>query len=61
MVKVVELLDDKICLGLEGIKCLTFRDLKGNFEKIYEKAYGIRREVRFTESRPVSECKTIQV
>ena len=49
------MLDDKIGLGLEGIKCLTFRDLKGNLEKIYEKSYGIRREVRFTEPRPVSE------
>ena len=55
MVRVAELLDDKIGLGLEGIKCLTFRDLKGNFEKIYEKQYGIRREVRFTEQRPISE------
>ena len=51
----VGFLDDKIGLGLEGIKCLTFRDLKGNFEKICEKTYGVRRETRFTEPRSVSE------
>jgi hypothetical protein len=55
MVRVIELLDDKIGLGLEGVKCLTFHDLSGNFEKIYEKKYGVRREVRFTEQRPISD------
>jgi hypothetical protein len=55
VVKNVELLDDKIGLGIEGIKCITFGDLKGNLEKIYEKPYGIRREIRHTEPRPISE------
>jgi len=55
MVKNVELLDDKIGTRMEGIQALTFTDFKGNMEKIYNKAYGVRREVRATEERPAHE------
>jgi hypothetical protein len=55
IIKNVEFLDDKMGLGIEGIKCVTFSDFKGNLEKIYEKPYGIRREIRHTEPRPITE------
>lgn len=55
MVKNVELLDDKMGTRMEGITALTFTDFKGNFEKLYNKAYGVRREVRNTDERPAHE------
>lgn len=55
MVKNIELLDDKVGTRIEGIQAVTFTDFKGNLEKLYNKAYGVRREVRDTEARPASE------
>jgi hypothetical protein len=50
-----EAVDDKIGIKLEGCNCITFRDFQGAFEKIYSKTYGVRREVRSNQPRPIRE------
>ncbi len=50
-----EFLDDIIGIKLEGVNCITFRTFEGHFEKIYSKTYGVRREVRSNQPRPISE------
>ncbi len=50
-----EFIDDRIGIKLEGVNCITFRTFQGEFEKIYNKKWGIRREVRSNQPRPIQE------
>jgi len=53
-VKTVELSEDYRSLRLDGLKCLTLRDLRGGLERIYNIPEGLRSEVRF-ENRSMHE------
>lgn len=55
LVRQAEFLHDRFSVAMDGVKALTLRDFKGNLEKIYNKDYGVRREIRATDPRPVSE------
>lgn len=50
-----EYLADKFSIKIEGAQAITFQDFKGNLEKLYNKAYGVRHETRDTSPRPVDE------
>ena len=42
----IEINDDKQNLRLDGVKCVTVKDLRGFLERIYNKADGVRSEVK---------------
>jgi len=55
-VRRVEFLNDFGGVQLEGVSCVTIRDLSGALEKIYNKEYGaVRREARPAGSMPVDQ------
>lgn len=55
MIRNYELLHDRFSVTMEGVKALTLQDFKGNLEKMYNKDYGVRREIRATDPRPIQE------
>jgi hypothetical protein len=55
LVRQAEFLHDRFSIAMDGVKALTLRDFQGNLEKIYNKDYGVRREIRATDLRPVHE------
>ena len=53
MVNRSEFLNDYVGVDISGFKSVTVYDFEGQLEKIYEKAYGIRREVRVSRPMPI--------
>ena len=53
MVSGCEFLWDYVGIRMEGINCLTFTDFMGNLEKIYNKPWGVRHEVKLGRMREV--------
>ena len=47
-----ELADDFLNRRLDGVKCMTLRDLHGNLERIYQKGTSVRKEIK--PSQPMS-------
>jgi len=45
-----ELFNDLYGVFMSGTKIIRWRDMYGNFVKLYEKPYGVRREVRSAEN-----------
>ena len=54
-----DLLDDKLGVRIEGANCITLYDFRGNLEKLYNKTYGVRKEVHFNEPRPLTELMAL--
>lgn len=50
-----EYLEDKFSIKIEGAQAITFKDFRGNLEKLYNKAYGVRHETRDNSPRPANE------
>jgi len=59
MVANVEVLRDYEDVRLEGCKIVTFEDLTGVMEKIYQKQYGLRREVKLSRSISFEDLLTL--
>ena len=46
---------DDVDVQLDGLKSLTFKDVSGNLERYYQKAYGIRSEVHLNQKTSLDE------
>ena len=54
-----ELLFDHQSVVLEGVKCLTWKDLEGTLEKYYNKDEGMRREIRSSKPTSVRDLEAL--